>query len=189
MAAGAGPGSTTTPHPPCGLTASRQQDRSITCPDGTVEAEAPQKAVRDVPGKPRRKASGQKKSPPLPTMKQLLTVECPACGRQPGQPCTLRQGHRARVEMYRAATGKGGSPEAIRVAVQKGAKVLKDKRAARCTVTSEERTKQAAQSAVAEEAARRKGRKGNPYKVGEHPRRLARAGHGALVPGLPGTVW
>ncbi|MFD5589771.1 hypothetical protein ACFWII_39040 [Streptomyces sp. NPDC127063] len=125
--------------------------------------EAPQKAVRDVPNKPRRKESGQK-TPPLPTMKQLLTVECPACGREPGDPCTLRQGHRARVEMYRAATGKGSSPEAVRAAVQRGAEALEDKRAARSTVTSEERAQRAAQSAAAKEASRRKGSRGNPYK-------------------------
>ncbi|MEV5440501.1 hypothetical protein AB0K80_31520 [Streptomyces sp. NPDC052682] len=137
---------------------------TITRPDGTVEVEAPQKAVRDVPKKPRRKALGQKKPPPLPTMEQLLTVECPACGREPGQPCTLRQGHRARVEMYRASTGQGSSPEAVRVVVQKGAEVLEDKRAARRTVTPEERAKRAAQSAAAKEATRRKGSRGNPYK-------------------------
>lgn len=97
-------------------------------------------------------------------MKQLITVECPACGRQPGQPCTLRQGHRARVEMYRAATGKGSTREAVRVAVQKGAKVLEGKRAARRTVTSEERAERAVQSAAVGKAARRKGSKGNPYK-------------------------
>jgi hypothetical protein len=125
--------------------------------------EAPQKAVRDVP-KPRRKTPGQKKPLPLPTSKQLLTVECPACGRGPGEPCTLRQGHRARVEMYRASTGRGGSPEEVREAVQKGAAVQEGKQAARRTVSPEERAKRAAQSEAAKDAARRKGSKGNPYK-------------------------
>lgn len=100
---------------------------TITRPDGTVEVEASQKTVRDVAKpKPRRKTSPQKKPLRLPTLKQLLTVDCPACGRQPGEPCTLRQGHRARVEMYRASTGQSSSPEEVTAAVRKGVKVQED---------------------------------------------------------------
>jgi transcription elongation factor Elf1 len=138
---------------------------TITRPDGTVEVQAPQKAVRDVP-KPRRKKPATGPKPlPLPTMKQLLTVECPACGRKADEPCTIRQGHRARVELYRAAKGQRSTPEKVAAAVQKGAEVQEAKLAARRQpLTAEERAKRAAQSEAGKDANRRKGSKGNPYK-------------------------
>lgn len=134
---------------------------TITRPDGTVEVQAPVKAVRDVPKPRRRKAASGPKPLPMPTMKQLLTVDCPSCGRPAGQPCTIRQGHRARVEFYRAATGKGSTPVQVTAAVQKGVELREEKRAA---VTPEERAERAAQSEAAKAVNRRKGSKGNPYK-------------------------
>ncbi|MGW1796516.1 hypothetical protein ACWCQN_11015 [Streptomyces sp. NPDC001984] len=70
-----------------------------------MEVQPAAKAVRDVPKPRRSKTSKGKALLPMPTMKQLLTVSCPSCGRSAGSPCTLRQGHRARVELYRLKNG------------------------------------------------------------------------------------
>jgi hypothetical protein len=51
----------------------------------------------------RRKAV--KPLPQMPTLKQMQTVDCPACNAPAGTPCTIRGGHQARVHAYRAATG------------------------------------------------------------------------------------
>lgn len=97
----------------------------------------------------------------MPTMKQLLTVECASCGRKAGEPCTVRGGHRARVEMYLAATGKRSTPEKVVAAVQKGAEVRQEKLAARRRpVPLEEQVRRAAQKAAAAEASRRKAARG-----------------------------
>ena len=139
---------------------------TVTRADGTVETEAPKKAVCSVP-QPRRKnkrsAGSKPNPPPMPTMKQLLTVDCPACGRKAGEPCTIRQGHRARVEMYLAATGKRSTPEAVVAAVQKGVEVREDKLATRRRpLPPEEQAKRAAQREAAAEANRRKAARGHP---------------------------
>ncbi|MFF8902491.1 hypothetical protein ACF082_34030 [Streptomyces lydicus] len=101
----------------------------------------------------------------MPTMKQLLTVACSSCGRKAGEPCTIRQGHRARVELYRAVKGQRSTPDQVAAAVQKGAEVREAKLdARRQPLTAEERAKRAAQSEAAKDAGRRKGTKGNPYR-------------------------
>ncbi|MFI5990222.1 hypothetical protein ACIBAC_00010 [Streptomyces sp. NPDC051362] len=139
---------------------------TVTRADGTVDVQAPQKAVRSVP-KPRRKKPQAAGPKPLrmPTMKQLLTVECPSCGRGISEPCTIRQGHRARVELYRASAGQRSTPEQVREAVQKGVEAREAKaEARRQPLTDEERARRAAQADAAKEASRRKGSRGNPYK-------------------------
>ncbi|MFH8392187.1 hypothetical protein [Streptomyces sp. NPDC018036] len=139
---------------------------TVTRADGTVETETPKKAVRSVP-QPRRKNKrtvGSKPSPPpMPTMRQLLTVDCPACGRKVAEPCTMRQGHRARVEMYLAVMGTRGTPEKVVAAVQKGAEVREEKAAARRRpVPPEEQARRAEQRAAAEETRRQKAARGYP---------------------------
>lgn len=42
----------------------------------------------------------------MPTLAQILRVSCPACQAPPGMACTLRGGHQARVEAYRAVAGE-----------------------------------------------------------------------------------
>lgn len=137
-------------------------------PDGTVETKPPEKAVPSGTA-PRRKSEqrrGPKSAPrpvPAPTMKQLLTVDCPACSRRAGEPCTLRQGHRARVEMYLAATGKRSTPEKVVTAVQEGARVREEKLAARRRpVSVREQMKRTAQKEAAADADRRRAAKGYP---------------------------
>lgn len=51
----------------------------------------------------RRKAD--KPLPQMPTLKQMQSVDCPACSAPAGSPCTLRGGHQARAEAYRAVNG------------------------------------------------------------------------------------
>lgn len=137
---------------------------TITRPDGTVEVQTPQKAVRDVPTPRRKKPKAGPKPLPMPTMKQA-TVECPSCGRKVDEPCTIRQGHRARVELYRAVKGQRSTPEKVVAAVQKGVEVREEKLAARRRpLPPEEQAKRAAQREAARENNRRKGSKGNPYR-------------------------
>ncbi|WP_443056149.1 hypothetical protein [Streptomyces sp. IBSBF 3136] len=53
--------------------------------------------------------SSKKPSPPklqMPTLAQILRVSCPACQASPGTACTLRGGHQARAEAYRAVAGE-----------------------------------------------------------------------------------
>ncbi|RZU28264.1 hypothetical protein EV284_6430 [Streptomyces sp. BK022] len=140
---------------------------TITRADGTTDVEAPQRAVRSTPPAQRRKKppAGKKPKPRLmPTMKQLLTVECTGCGRPVGEPCTMRQGHRARVELYRAVNGQSdATPDQVKAAVQKGAQVREEKLAARRRPPTEaERASRAAQSEAAKENNRRKSSNGNP---------------------------
>lgn len=59
---------------------------------------------RDGPGKSSKKPSRPKLQ--MPTLAQLLRVSCPACQASPGTACTLRGGHQARVEAYRAVAGE-----------------------------------------------------------------------------------
>lgn len=138
---------------------------TITRADGTVEVQTPQKPVRDVPKPRAKKPKAGPKPLPMPTMKQLLTVECPSCGRKTDEPCTIRQGHRARVELYRSVKGQRSTPEKVVAAVRKGVEVREEKLAARRRpLPPEEQAKRAAQSEAAKEINRRKGSKGNPYR-------------------------
>ncbi|MGW8702367.1 zinc finger domain-containing protein [Streptomyces eurythermus] len=138
---------------------------TITRPDGPVEVQAPQKAVRDVPQPRRKKPQTGAKPLPMPTMKQLLTVVCPSCGRKVDAPCTIRQGHRARVELYWAVKGQRSTPAKVVATVQNGVEVREEKLVARRQpVPPEEQAKRAAQREAAKENNRRKGSRGNPYR-------------------------
>lgn len=59
---------------------------------------------RDRPDKSSKKPSRPKLQ--MPTLAQILRVSCPACQASPGTACTLRGGHQARVEAYRAVAGE-----------------------------------------------------------------------------------
>ncbi|MET8696899.1 hypothetical protein ABZV65_30665 [Streptomyces bauhiniae] len=135
---------------------------TITRADGTVDVEAPQKAVRSTAPQRKKPPPGKKPKPrPMPTMKQLLTVECTGCGRPVGEPCTMRQGHRARVELYRSVNGQSdATPDQVKAAVKKGAQVREERLAARRRPPTD--AERAAQSEAAKENNRRRSSKGYP---------------------------
>ncbi|MYR58903.1 hypothetical protein GTY54_22555 [Streptomyces sp. SID625] len=134
---------------------------TVTRADGSTEVQNPLPAKKDVP-KPRRKKAAASQKPPLktPTLKQASTVPCPVCKALPGEPCSLRGGHRARFEAYRAGTARGVPASRIPVIEFKAAALQRERREQkRQPVSQEEKAKRAAQST----AAKAKG-SGNPYK-------------------------
>ncbi|MGW2688878.1 zinc finger domain-containing protein [Streptomyces sp. NPDC001414] len=70
---------------------------------GSSASRQPLASRRDRPDESPKKPSRPRLQ--TPTLAQILRVSCPACQASPGTTCTLRGGHQARAEAYRAVAG------------------------------------------------------------------------------------